>query len=149
MNKEKFLAIRVGRLDKEDALDEVDTVINEHGYCWFGKYGQKLGIALKDELKNENAKTYVVLVQKQDSSNMIYKCKAYKLLDFKYRKPKGEAYPEYYEKITSRIGTWLKLEDNDCEKEVKIENLAVKSSHNPLRSALRNSMRGSFNCYLL
>ena len=147
MIKKRYIAIRTGKLDKEDAMEEVDKIIKEKGYCWFGKYGQPLNKMIKEGIKKDDIEYYVVLIQTDPNAEDGYKYKAYKMIDIRGNKPKDTAYPEYYKKIFSRIGVWLKLEKYNGKK-VNLTDLVVKSSATPLRRTLRSSLRGHFSCYL-
>lgn len=141
-----FLVIRTGKLDEEDAIREVESIIERHGFCWFGKYGQPLNKKLKDDVASSKKKFVVTLVQKDQEGEGGYRHQSFNLVDVTAGKPKDGVYPEYYRRVMRRIHTWFRLQKYSG-KRVLLSDLVVKSSISPVLRSLRDSMRGHFVCY--
>lgn len=135
------LAIRCSSMDRVNPITELDRVIDNIGWGWFGKYGQPIpetSIRKKGEI-------FVVLVGN-------YKVRVngtgahYKLEETSSAPPSQTShYPAYYADKLDRIGSWLKLAPA-APPDVDLSTLLVRSSRQPLRRALNNSMRGHFWC---
>lgn len=137
----KFLVVRCSSLDGTDPIGELDSVISTRGLAWFGKYGQRVGGLPNLEGKTDS-RWFVLLTSARPPVS-----KSYRLLGWSTTPPQtSEPYPAYYEAVKRRIGTWLKVEPLVESDQVDLASLVVKSSGTPIRTALRDSMRGHFWC---
>jgi len=139
-----YLAIRVGKVYKNDAIEEIDNVIKSYKYGWFAKFGRVVSqIRINQMLKKSIP--YLVIVQFYEGK---YISKTYKILETAQKSlKKGEPYPSYYKGNEQFVGTWFKLEKTDNQ--VDVNSLVVKSSFQNLTQALSKSMCGSFSCKTL
>lgn len=136
-----YLAIRVGKVYKNDPIKEIDNVIKSHKYGWFAKFGRVVSQIRLDRMLSKST-PYLVIV-KFDGDKYI--SKTYKILETAQKTlRKGEPYPSYYSGNEQFVGTWFKVEKTDNQ--VDVNSLVVKSSFQSLTHALTKSMCGSFSC---
>jgi hypothetical protein len=144
-----IIVIRCSLLDGFDPIGEIDNILKRRKGAWFGKYGQPIGPETKQTLDSKERKIYAVLVRKgKDEEGGQYIFKAYNILDvMRDELPVGAAYPKYYAAFMDRIRTWVFLAPYDGP-DFNLGDLTTRSSFQPLRNSLSQSMKGHFNCVL-
>lgn len=136
----KVLAIRCSTLDGLNPIVELNNVIKERKYGWFGKYGSPI-----NTFRATNGKFPHVLLVGNGKFVGDREC-FYKALDCSATMPEERAaFPSYYGPVISRIGTWFKLA-RVSGYEINVADYSILSSRQPLKTALANSMRGHFWC---
>lgn len=136
---QKFIVIRFGANIIEDAIQKHIEVLNDKGYCWFGKIGvvpseKSINYILNDE------NPMIILY----SRNGVYKC----AVSEKTRELPNDGYPNYYEGELFNTARAPKI----CFKLSSIESIDSKilqecivvSSRNNLQTTLNKSMSSFF-----
>jgi hypothetical protein len=142
--KKTYIVLRVGLQDNVNPIEEVEKIINEIGFCWFAKYGEKLSSSLQERIEKYND-VAICLVHKEKDS---YKFRVYNAQEISLTPTlvKG-TYPEYYSHFMNRVGMFIKISPFK-DGVITIDDLVVSSSYLDLKTALQKSMRGHFNCKL-
>jgi hypothetical protein len=138
----KFLVVRCSNIDGVNPVEEVNGVIARIGYCWFGKYGNPIAPLRKTATDGCYAVLAPPPAMRDGRALPVYRLTALT----KQQPQNANEYPEYYEKIMHRIGSWLRLELAP-QPLIDLDELTVKSSLQPLKHALNGSMRGHFWCF--
>jgi hypothetical protein len=141
----KFLVLRYGRIDDVDPIQEADAIVRKLGYVWYGKYGQPVA-HLPDPKDLPEKRVFVVLKGPSSKGTPPNDAFVYQLTDWsRSQPPNTKSYPRYYRDHLEHIGTWFKLVEA-ARQTIPLDELRIKSSHQPLRRALMGSMRGHFWC---
>lgn len=136
---QRVLVIRCSFIDGVNPVEEVNYVLHRLGYCWFGKYGQPIG-------SFPAARPLPVAFAGGGISGSEGKLPIFAATEWATAAtPPKIGYPGYYKRHLSRVGTWLRLESLNPNN-IDIAELRVRSSSQPLKLALRESMRGHFWC---
>ena len=139
-----YFVVRVSKVDDRDVMDELDAVITDRGYAWFGKYGRPMGIPPQESLKDSRL---VVIQRCVTHRGVNYRTKLYAVKSFARLRPSDKAFPTYYNEFLDRIRTWVKISQSNDKENILIQDLLVKSSYTPLTESLRTSMSSHFICW--
>jgi len=144
-----YLVVRYGLIDEFNAVDELERVVDKHGYAWFGKYGQPLSLEIEKIVSSDTDDVYMTLVRKATITEVPgYVWRTYKVTGISRASPeKSNEYPSYYKATITRIRSWIRVRPTG-EPEIDIKKLVTKSSSTPLTQSLGSSMRGHFLCRL-
>ena len=136
---QKFLVVRFGNNIVEDCVNKHQDVIEQKGYCWFGKIGVVPSKKVLQSVFEEEFPTLVLYTR-----NKAYICE---LLDTTEDKP-VEGYPNYYEEELFNTGRnpkiYFKLKSMQMWELSELNKCVVCSSRNNLMQTLNKSMSSSF-----
>lgn len=136
---EKFLVLRYGTNIIPDCIEKHIEVINNTGYCWFGKIGV---VPSQKALKQiaEQSTHRIVLYTK----GKAYLCN---FVDYTTNKPANH-YPEYYNQYlfgqSKEPSIYFKLTSIDEIQLSVLDKAVVVSSRNRLQDTLNRSMSSYF-----
>lgn len=137
--KPHYIVVRVSNMDDRDVVGELDAVIAERGFAWFGKYGRPMGAPI---LTRKDPSILVLVSGSSRRTGHI--CKPYSIGGFSLTIPQDRTFPEYYLQFIRRIRTWVKVQRTS--EEVAVSDLIVASSASPLSETLNQSMSSHFIC---
>lgn len=136
---QKVLVIRYGANIISDCIEKHTEVVDECGYCWFGKIGTSPSVKVLDAVLKEE-EPMIILYSKGNA----YRAS---LLEISKEKPM-EAYPDYYnEYLYSKElypAIYFKITDIQKMDVHELEEYSVASSGNKLISTLYSSMSSFF-----
>lgn len=140
MNKgQKVLVIRYGANIVADCIERHMEVVDEYGFCWFGKIGTSPSAKVLDAVLTEEEPTIILY-----SKGVSYKAS---LIEVSKNKP-VEAYPSYYNEhlYAKEIhpSTYFKIKDLRKMDVNELEEYSVASSGNRLLFTLYSSMSSFF-----
>lgn len=140
MNKgQKVLVIRYGANIVVDCIERHMEVVDEYGFCWFGKIGTSPSMKVLDAVLTEEEPTIILY-----SKGVAYKAS---LIEVLKNKP-AEAYPSYYNEYLYakevHPSTYFKIKDLRKMDVNELEEYSVASSGNRLLSTLYSSMSSFF-----
>lgn len=140
-NQPLALVVKYKENPASDSIALHRKIIDEKGFCWFGKIGKNTApiavITISNSLPAE-----VILYSK----NYVYRCVCTEII---YKKPKEKAYPLYYEElwkendeIMSIFFKFIKIEQINMD---MLNKYIVESNKNNLLNSLK---KGSMTCVL-
>lgn len=138
-NNGNILVVRYGLNIVADCIERHKEVIDELGYCWFGKIGRAPSAKALNAVF-ENEKGTVILY----SRTGCYMCEADGIL---FDRP-NDGYPQYYDEMlfdTSReFGLFIRLLSIIRIEMAELTDYRICSSGNPLLTTLNKSMNSFF-----
>lgn len=141
---QKFLVVRFGTNIVEDCVNKHQEVIEQKGYCWFGKIGVVPSKKVLQSVFDEERPTLVLYTR-----NKAYICE---LLDTTEEKP-SEGYPNYYVEELFNTGRnpkiYFKLKSMQVWELSEMNKCVVCSSRNNLMQTLNKSMSSFFFAEML
>lgn len=134
------IALRFGETfsPKEGTIQAHMSVINTHGFVWYGK----LGSALSDKVKKEilsNEQPRILLIH--SGSNKRYW--AY-VEDISRNKPNLDYVPDYYHHLADNVKAWLKITKIEKAENGVLAKCFVRSSGVQLSFVSQHSMSPYF-----
>lgn len=88
--------------NKIDFLEEHKPFLNEKGYVWFGRYGNR---KFKIKIKEDEKSIYIILKDAASSTNRTFICEVVEISD----EIPENGYPKYYEEFLDNIKQWFKI----------------------------------------
>ena len=136
---QKLLILRYGK--KKDCIELHQKVINENGYCWFGKIGVVPSAKVIESIMKEENPSIVLFSQGNGYVARLEK--------IEYQKP-TDGIPEYYseELYAANIfpKSYYKLTSIQMLGRADLEMLKIVSSGNKALDTLNRSMSSFFFC---
>ena len=136
---QKFLVIRFGTNIVEDCVEKHQDIIEQNGYCWFGKIGVVPSQKVLQSVFEEEKPTLILYTR-----NKAYICE---LLETTDKKP-IEGYPKYYEDELFETGRvpkiYFKLRSIHKMELSELSKCIICSSGNGLLNTLNKSMSSFF-----
>jgi len=136
---QKFLVVRFGTNIVEDCVEKHQEVINDFGYCWFGKIGVGPSQKLLQSVFEEEEPTLVLYTR-----NQAYVCE---LIETTEDRP-VEGYPSYYTESLFYAGRnpkiYFKIKSMKKWELSELSRCVVCSSGNSLIQTLNKSMSSFF-----
>lgn len=136
---QKVLVVRYGANIISDCIEKHIEVVDEYGYCWFGKIGTSPSVKILDAVLAEE-KPMIILYSKGNA----YRAS---LLEISKDKP-IEAYPNYYNEYLYakelHPSLYFKITYIQRMDVKELEMYSVASSGNKLLSTLYSSMSSFF-----
>ena len=118
-DKQQYLLLRYSISEVPDVIEKHQEVINERGYCWFGKIGNIPSSWILNRVFEEE-ESYLLLYRK----DAAFICK---LLAYSTRKPL-EGIPKYYDEEGIYPSIYFKLEYiNPCDKALLHNSIVVST----------------------
>lgn len=135
-----ILCMRFANLGGHDCIDEHKKVINEKGFVWFGKIGNKPTDKALDKMI-ENESKYILLKEPQKA----YICR---FESYSHEIPAADEFPNYYSTEilpTRSFSIWFKLASiMEVDNLSVLNNIVLKSSRNPILETTKKSMASHF-----
>lgn len=135
----KILVLRYGVNILSDCIEKHIEVLNEIGYCWFGKIGRAPSVKVINEALQDE-KGIIILYSKYGS----YICD---VDGFQFERPK-DGYPCYYDELIFNHGMepefYVRIKSIKKIEPSVLSKYFVCSSGNPLPAALNKSMNSFF-----
>lgn len=137
----EILCLKFANADGLDCIQEHQKIMNELGYVWLGKIGNKPAYKTLYKMVINNS-AYILLKE----SKKAYICQ---FKSYSERIPYTSEYPNYYNTEISpniKYSIWFKLTSIIEVNNIKIlDNIVVKSSRSPILETMKKSMASHFN----
>ncbi|MCC7571182.1 hypothetical protein KO465_07660 [Candidatus Micrarchaeota archaeon] len=141
--QKEFLLLRYSDILAIKTIEEHNNVLEERGFCWFGRFGKKPSQKYIDTFLGLND-PHIVLYSKLRGQGIAYYCKCE---DVSYSRPK-DAFPKYYFEVL--FGTekepvvYFKLTSIERIDADVLEDYVVASSEKELVHDLNKSLSSFF-----
>lgn len=135
-----ILCIRFSDVGDYDCIREHLEILNNIGYVWFGKIGNKPASSIIEKMQKEKS-NYILLKDARNSYICTFD-------SFQHHEPKKEQFPNYYlsEILPSRLfSVWFRLTSISKINDIEIlDSIVTKSSWSPFLETARKSMASHF-----